>query len=346
MWMRAAGALLALGLVSAVAQTADAARPPAGRSMWVWYVDRSDGGDIAAIARRAHAAGVRTLIVKSGDGTHYWRQFTPGLVRAFHANGLRVCAWQFVYGTDPRIEAGLGAHAVRNGADCLVADAEEQYEGRYASAQVYVRRLRGVIGAHFPLGLASFPYVDQHPSFPYSVFLGPGGAQYDLPQMYWQYLGGNVDAVFHHTYTVNRIYQRPIIPLGATENGPTADDVLRFRAMTVASHGRSVSWWDYAWTSAAGLWPAIGGPCPPAGAVARPGYPRLGLGDRGDAVVWLQQLLARKIRRQRITGRFAHETQHNLRVFQARRHLQPTGRTGPLTWRALRHVRPVRVGWR
>ena len=36
---------------------------------------------------------------------------------------------------------------------------------------------RQAIGPEYPLGLTSFPYVDYHPRVPYSIFLGPGGAQ-------------------------------------------------------------------------------------------------------------------------------------------------------------------------
>ena len=142
--------------------------------MWIWYVSDSDGGNLASIVAQAHAADVTTLFIKSSDGSsNYWSQFSPQLVAELHANGLKVCAWQYVYGTNPAGEANLGAEAVANGADCLVIDAEGEYEGRYAAAQTYITDLRAKIGATYPLGLASFPYVYDHPSFPYSVFLGP-----------------------------------------------------------------------------------------------------------------------------------------------------------------------------
>src|SRR6202035_3568555 len=137
-----------------------------------------------AIAARAHAAGVSTLFIKSSDGSsNYWGQFSPQLVAELHANGLKACAWQYVYGTNPKGEAALGAQAVANGADCLVIDAEAEYEGHYAAAQTYIAELRAKIGPSFPLALASFPYVSYHPSLPYSVFLGPGGGQFNAPQI-------------------------------------------------------------------------------------------------------------------------------------------------------------------
>ena len=59
-----------------------------------------------------------------------------------HAHGLRVCAWQYVYGNHPITEAYVGAAAVKAGANCLVIDAESEYEGKYVSAQAYITRLR------------------------------------------------------------------------------------------------------------------------------------------------------------------------------------------------------------
>ena len=161
-----------------------------GQGMWIWYMSASDKGSVTAIAEQAHAAGVTTLFIKSSDGsTNYWSQFSAQLVGELHAVGLKVCGWQYVYGSNPAGEAALGAEAVANGAECLVIDAEAEYEGHYAAAQTYLTDLRAKIGSAYPLGLASFPYVNYHPTFPYSVFLGPEGAQFNLPQMYWKDIG-------------------------------------------------------------------------------------------------------------------------------------------------------------
>ena len=315
-----------------------------GRSMWIWYLAKSDGGSVPAIIARAHAAGIGTLIVKSSDGARYWSQFSPRLVRQLRAGGLHVCAWQYVYGTQPVAEADVGAEAVRAGAECLVIDAEAEYEGRYASAASYVRELRRRVGRRYPVGLASFPYVDYHPAFPYSVFLGPGGAQFDMPQMYWRDIASAVSAVYHHTYTENRIYRRPIYPLGQTYGSPAGADIRLFRGLAVRYRAPGVSWWDYAWTSAAGFWPALSGflqsaPAPPLGAaLLRPG-------SKGDAVLWMQEHLARELPATRTTGLFGSHTLALLRAFQARHRLQVTGVTDPPTWRALLRLYPVQTSW-
>ena len=335
-----------LALLCALAcAPAAAATPIDGRGMWIWYVSRSDGGSPGAIVARAQAAGVKTVYIKSGDGANYWSQFSPSLVRDIRSGGINVCAWQYVYGADPAAEAAVAAQAVANGAQCLVIDAEAEYEGRYASAQVYMRTLRADVGYAFPIGLASFPYVDYHPAFPYSVFLGPGGAQYDMPQMYWSQIGSPVETVYQHTYESNRIYGRAIAPLGETDNGVSAADVMLFRGLDVLYGAPGISWWDYAWTAADGLWSAISGYYTVISSVQTLGYPRLGYGSTGDQVVRLQELLAGAIPSQRITGKFASETQGNLEAFQRAHGLLATGRTNSATWHALGRMRPLIPSW-
>jgi hypothetical protein len=312
--------------------------------MWVWYLSHSDAGSVPAIIARAHAAGVLTLIVKSSDGADYWSQFSPGLVRELRAGGLHVCAWQYVYGTQPEGEARAGARAVAAGAECLIIDAEAEYEGRYAAAASYLHELRRLVGGSYPVGLASFPYVDYHPAFPYSVFLGPGGAQFDMPQMYWLEIGSGVGTVFHHTYTDNRIYRRPIYPLGQTYGSPPAGDIGLFRGLAVRYGSPGISWWDYAWTSAEGYWPALSGLFAPAGAPPL-GYPGLGPGSNGDAVLWMQEHLAREFPSQRTTGLFGSQTLGHLRAFQARNGLPATGTADAATWQTLLRLNPVATAW-
>jgi hypothetical protein len=83
--------ILGQGALSPV-EVSGSTRPPNGRAMWIWYVSRSDGGNLAAIAAHARAAGVETLIVKAADGVKPWSQFSHRLVSTLHANGLHVCA--------------------------------------------------------------------------------------------------------------------------------------------------------------------------------------------------------------------------------------------------------------
>jgi len=98
--------------ITAVAAPAPSATAFNGAGMWIWYLDQSDGGNLAAIAAQAKAAGITTLYIKSSDGDDFWAQFTPTMIQTLHALGLNVCAWQYVYGADPAGEAAMGAEAV------------------------------------------------------------------------------------------------------------------------------------------------------------------------------------------------------------------------------------------
>lgn len=319
--------------------------PLGGRGMWIWYVSRSDRGNIASIIADAHRFGVSTLMIKSGDGTSFWSQFSPQLVSTLHANRLRVCAWQYVYGTHPGAEAKIGAAAVRNGADCLLIDAEGEYEGKYVQAQTYISKLRRMIGVNFPLALASFPFVDFHPAFPYSVFLGPGGAQYNAPQMYWRDIGDSVDYVYSHTYDFNRVYQRPIFPLGQVYNSPPVGQVRRFRQLSRSYGATNVSWWDWQEAPAA-QWRAISQRTgwltnfSPDASVAS-----LARGAKGDLVVWAQEHLVAAGVPLTIDGGYGPKTQQAVSTFQQAHGLLVDGTLGPETWQALLRYAPVKVRW-
>ena len=144
------------------------------QGMWIWYIDKSEGGSLPRIIAKAQRYGIGTLYVKSGDGGSVWSQFTTSMVETFHQAGIDVCAWQFVYGDSPVAEAKVGAASVARGADCLVIDAEGDYEGKYASADRYIRALRARIGADYPLSLAGLPLRRLPPVLPLLGLLRPG----------------------------------------------------------------------------------------------------------------------------------------------------------------------------
>jgi len=320
--------------------------PFSAMGMWIWHLDKSDGGNLDALARRAHATGITTVFIKSSDGsTNFWPQFTPTIVASLKARGLKVCAWQYVYGTHPVGEAALGAQAVHDGADCLVIDAEAEYEGRYAAAQTYITRLRASIGHDYPVGLASFPYVDYHPALPFSVFLGPGAAQYNAPQMYWKAIGTSVDGVYAHTFTHNRIYGRPIFPLGQSYENPAPSQLDRFRALTGAYGLGGLSFWDWEETTGRG-WRALGASLAPlTGFTPSDAWPMLTSGAKGDEVVWMQEHLAAVAPSTPTSGVFDSSTRRALVAFQTDHKLPVSGATDPATWQALLALAPVAVDY-
>ena len=333
----AAVCLLAPGAASAAAVDGD--------GMWIWYVSKSGGGTPSGIAAKAARHGVSTVYIKAADSGSRWSQFSRPLVRRLQARGLKVCAWQFVYGNYPIAEARAGASAKRNGADCLVIDAESHYEGKYVSAQTYMKRLRARVGPDFELALTSFPYVHYHPGFPYSVFMGPNGAQANLPQMYWKTIGVSVDEIYKITWTYNSVYGRPIYPLGQTYSNPTSTEVRRFRKLATSYGASGLSWWVWQF-SGNRQWNALGSPFE---AFALPRrrdtLPLLRRNARSDLVVWAQQHLLKLGLLTTVNGSFGAGTERAVRSFQRTNGLPVTGQLDAATWPVLLPSGPAPVRW-
>jgi hypothetical protein len=334
--------LLALVLLVCAPAPASAATPFDGQGMWVWQVSRSEGGDVEAIAARASEAGMSHVVVKAAHGTVWWPQFSSSLVEAMHAAGLRVCAYQRALASRPAVEARVLARAVGVGADCLVIDAEIEYQGRYAAARSYVRALRAAVGEGFPVGLTSFPYVDLHWNFPYSVFLGPGGAQVNMPQMYWRLLGTGVSGVFARTWSQNAVYGRPIAPLGQAWTPARRPEIRQFRLRALSHGAVGVGWWVWQHATVshwAGFTDAV---TPPTRLLAaRPAYAPLRYGARGDPVRWLQLRLRAAGERVSVTGRFLRDTAAAVGRFRIRAGLPAGVAVDDATWSALLAAAPI-----
>lgn len=344
---RTCGALIvaALAFALVVPSGSGATVPLKGDASWVWYVSAS-GGSGDAIGREAARRGLDAVYVKSGDGTSSWSQFSPDLVDAIHAYGVDVCAWHFVYGQDAEQEARVSAEAIADGADCLIIDAESAYEGRYAQADAYIRSLRRMVGDAYPLALSSFPYVDYHPAFPYSVFLGEGAAQFNVPQVYWAAIGTPVLTALKHTFSFNRPYDRPIYAVGQTWQDPPRQQMLDFRRYARALGSGGTSWWSWQETSK-GEWNALTkrvSPVPPGSRPARD-FADLVPGDEGDLIVWAQELLLGSGASIRVTGEFDARTTEAVKALQAEAGLPRSGEIGDRTWAELLRSSPVRVRW-
>lgn len=312
--------------------------------MWIWYVSSSHGGNLTKIIRQARRARIGTLYIKSADGTDPWSQFNPRTVKRLKRAGLNVCGWHYVYGRRPIAEARISALAKRRGADCFVIDAEAEYEGKYAAADWYIRRLKRLVGPKFPLALSTFPYAHYHQAFPYSVFLGPGAAQYNLPQDYWHTIGDRVRTSVEITFEQNRLYKRPVYPIGQTYENPGGRAMLAFRRF-MNSYETVPSWWSWQETNRA-EWRVLGRKV---GKVRgyRPyrGHPTLRFGSKGDHVLWLQQHLIAHGNRLQPNGVLNRVTLRAVRRIQRQSGLPVTGVVDTRTWNHVLRTRPVRIHW-
>jgi len=310
-----------------------------GNGMWIWTLSQTEGGDLAKIIKLAHARDVTTVFVKSSDSDHLYPrsapQFTSGLVTTLHNAGIRVCAWPFVYGNVPTAEANMSIAAIQRGADCLAIDAEGAYAGKYASADKYMKLVRTSVGLRYPISLAGLPYVDYHPTFPFSAFFGAGGAQYNQPQVYWQEIGRSVDEVMTHTWAVNSPYGKAIVPIGQLWNVKRNSELLRFRSLSARWGASGVSWWDWQ-ESKLSQWGAVGSALPwPAAALDAPNWITLQRNSAGDLVRWAQQHLIAAGAKIKVTGKFDAPTVAAVQTLQAQHLLLPTGSVDTATWKVL-----------
>jgi len=226
-------------------------KPLAGPAMWVWYVPQT--GKTEQMVRDLKAHGIRTVIIKSGDGINRWKQFTPALVDRFHQAGIHVCAWHYIYGKKPDEEARISALAKQAGAECLIIDAEAEYNNHPRQAARYMSVLRKLVTTKYLLGLSSFPYVAYHEDFPYQEFLGgPNGAQVNLPQMYWNEIGVSPSQVVRDTYQANLRLGKPVYPVGQTWQDPQPEQISQFTKAVKQAGAPGWSWWDWGQTSPRG----------------------------------------------------------------------------------------------
>jgi len=321
---------------------ASARSPLSGTAVWVNQIPA--GGSPQSLAAAAGEAAVRAVYVKAADGLTPEAQFSASLVAGLHAHGLEVCAWVFAYGTEPLGEAQAAVAAVRDGASCLVVDAETAYDSRYGPAQAYVRVLRGALGRRFPIGLAGQAEILEHPKFPYSVFLGPGGFDYDLPLMYWRDLGLSVSAAYARILPENALYGRPILPVGQLYGEPAAGELRQFRRLGNSYGLAGTSFFDLDAATPAGLG-ALG---VPAGA-SRPRRTvvpaTIRPGADGDEVDWAQELLNAAGAKLPVGGFYGPQTARAVGSFQRHHRLPVSGVLGPATWRSLLRLHAREPSW-
>lgn len=329
--------LLAGLLLLSPAASAAAKSPFRSQGMWIWYVQQAERGNINKIAAKAKKYKIKTVYVKSSDGANWWPQWDTYAAQ-LKAKGLRVCAWQYVYGSYPVVEAELAARAAQSGADCIVIDAEVEYENKYASARTYIQNLRAAIGPRYPVGFTSFAYPDFHPTIPYSVFLAPGGAQWNLPQMYFWAFNVAIPQVFLHTYTLNQIYQRPIHPLGQTYDRVPYSQALLFRKYAKRYRAPGYSWWVWHQTLPR-TWRALRARVPRVPRRPALPYPLLRQGFKSDMVRWCKLKLNADGARLTTGLTFDAKMTAAVAEFQTRHGLPATGQVDAATWPVLQAVK-------
>lgn len=228
-----------------------------GKGFFVWVIDRCEGGDPAAIAALAKAAGLEHVLIKIADGaTFYNRDRTtgydhvPAVVAALRKQGLAVWGWQYIYGYDPLGEARVAISSVLSlELDGFIVNAEAEYKlaGRGRAAESYMATLRTGL-KDIPIGLSSYRFPSYHREFPWAQFVK--AVDFVMPQVYWM-------GAHNPGYQLQRSFQeyqalqpdKVYIPTGAAfrESGwqPTFGEVLEFMEAAQSLGLGGVNFWEW-----------------------------------------------------------------------------------------------------
>src|SRR5262249_40169665 len=154
-------------------------------------------------------------------------------------------------------------------------------------------------------------------------------------------IGDSVDTVYANTYIANRVYGRPIMPLGQSYNHPSNAELVRFREEAVDYGATGLSWWDWQETPSS-EWSALAAPLSPLTSVTPTrGYGEREGGNRGAPVLGRREHVARATASQPPRGFFEAPPAPNLKQFQAAHATAASGKPEGLTWRALRALPPI-----
>ena len=316
--------------------------------MWIWQLEKSEGGDVDAIAARAAAAGgLAPSSSRLGDGADAVGPVHPAARRRAapaRAEGLRL-AVRLRQQPERR-----GAPSPRprspTGADCFVIDAESQYEGKYAAAQTYMTALRAAAGPSYP----------DRPDLVPLRRLPPGPAVLGLPRpgrRAGQPAAGLLEGHRRDRRRDQRPHARPQPHLRRADRAARARPTTTRRPPTCgasASSGRPTA--RRACRGGAGRRPtprtgtSSSEPAPAARVEPDPGWPALGKGAKGDEVVWLQEHLTQTYPDRHGDGQVRHARRSTaVKAIQTANGIAVTGTTDASTWAAALKLPFTRVDW-
>jgi len=226
--------------------------------MWIWQWSRTEGGDPAAMVRRAKAAGLTSLWVRVGDSKSgfYGAKYLDSLVPLAHQAGLRVIGWGFPFLGDPAADGAWTAQVLdwqRDGQrlDAFSPDLETGSEG----VLVTDKRIAAYLGlarqrlAGRPLVATVYNPTDiQWATYPYRLVASYADAL--VPMVYWGCREPGADV----RRAVGRLatFGLPVVPAGQAYNmageggrpgNPTGPETLRFMQEARRSGAPGASFW-------------------------------------------------------------------------------------------------------
>ncbi len=265
-----------------------------GKGMFLWQLWNSNGGgkNLNAVISKLKSVGATWLVIKMADGDSYYNSPNHSLynwatanyrnmdsvVAIFHANGIKLLAFQYVYGVphywgNPASETDVANSILSvKGIDGLIIDAEVQYDtlySRVAAASAYCDSIH----AHHPgafIGLTAWARITGHNSFPWTTFLER--VDVNMPQTYWAARpttpNNELELMNSQFASYTKIWlslgdsaaDKPIMPIGQGEYFGYSNDVKQGDVATFCNLCQStynypgVSLWEYNQITHAYVW--------------------------------------------------------------------------------------------
>lgn len=133
-----------------------------GKGVWLLY-----SRDVDLAIEMAVAIGATHVLYKTGDRGMFFVEAARRVCRQVRGTGLVPFAWTFVYGDDPRAEAGVALKSLEVGYEGVVLDVEDQASGRTVAVGTLGQYLLQARAEPARLFYTSYPNIWQHMSVPY-----------------------------------------------------------------------------------------------------------------------------------------------------------------------------------
>ncbi len=256
-----------------------------GKGIYLWELWIANGGgkNLSAVVTKLKSVGVTWVVIKMGDGDSYYNSpnhllyswavpnygSMDSVISVFHSNGIKIMAFQYVYGIphkygNPASETDVANNILDvKGIDGLIIDAEIEYDTlatRVATARSYCDSIR----AHHPnsfVGLTAWARVTGHSTFPWTTFLDR--VQVNMAQTYWAARPtspANELSLMSSQFTSNTktwvsqgdsAAAKPIMPIGQGEYFGYSSDVAQGDISSFSTLSQStykypgISLWEY-----------------------------------------------------------------------------------------------------
>ncbi len=242
-----------------------------GRGMWTWQWGKTEGGDLAAVVRRAKAAGLDNLWVRVADSKSgfYGAKYLDSLVPLAHREGLKVIGWGFPFLGDPVGDAAwtsqvLGWQKDGHRLDAYSPDLETASEGVVVTDKriaTYLGLARQGLGGRPLVATVYNPTDEWWVKYPYKLVASYADAL--APMVYWGCRDPGTDV----QKAVSRLaaFGLPVAPAGQSYNmgpdggrpgNPTGAETRRFLHEARRSGAVGVAFWVWQDTTAE-QWQAI-----------------------------------------------------------------------------------------